>query len=323
MVPGGRRSRSRQTLTRRDLSLNIHGVSVGPKIVSGSITPDQSVRIFVDHKLPLSDLLSSERIPKTFDGLPVDVVESPRAYLSQNLAEDLAGIFRQFQPYRKRRIRRLKAGLSVGRYQDRTGTLSYFCFSDDTPTRRPCVLTNAHLLGCFSGGGLGESLFQPGQEDGGCKLEDAIAKVFRHVPISTEEGVPNLVDAGLSELNEEVEYDSVIHKVGAINGKSLAQEGLRVIKHGRTTGLTKGIVTEVDLDILVSIDQTLSAQALFTNQISIKKIGRRSFSRQGDSGALVLDESSGNAVGLLFATSETFSYANHLHNVEAALGISI
>ena len=84
--------------------------------------------------------------------------------------------------------------------------------------------------------------------------------------------------------------------------------GLRVQKCGRTTGLTKGRIYAVNATVNVSYG---SRVARFVNQIIITP---GSFSAGGDSGSLIVVDSSGSdgrkAVGLLFAGSPSITIAN-------------
>ena len=56
---------------------NVHAVGVGRKIVNGKLTRQRCVRIYVLVKLPKALLTKKLTIPKDFDGIPVDIIESP------------------------------------------------------------------------------------------------------------------------------------------------------------------------------------------------------------------------------------------------------
>ena len=78
---------------------------------------------------------------------------------------------------------------------------------------------------------------------------------------------------------------------------------MKVAKSGRTTGLTCGGVTAVDLDVSVDYFSDCAETAgyltkVFTNQVGIS--GDR-LSDAGDSGALVVDTANAEPVGLFFA----------------------
>ncbi|WP_429817966.1 hypothetical protein [Ensifer sp. B1-9] len=62
---------------------------------------------------------------------------------------------------------------------------------------------------------------------------------------------------------------------------------------------------------------------LFHDQIAIKSIDALPFSEQGDSGALILEQTTGMAIGLLFAGTSTISFANHIADVLDSFGLEI
>ncbi len=77
--------------------------------------------------------------------------------------------------------------------------------------------------------------------------------------------------------------------------------GDRVRKVGRTTGVTEGVVTAIEVDRLV-VDFEIGLLR-FDGQIEIEGTGSEAFSAGGDSGSLIVDEH-GFACGLLFAGSD-------------------
>jgi hypothetical protein len=80
------------------------------------------------------------------------------------------------------------------------------------------------------------------------------------------------------------------------------EDGLRVAKVGRTTGVTRGRVTafEVD-DVTVSYDL---GDIRFDGQIEIEGAGSKPFSDGGDSGSLIVDEGR-LAIAQLFAGTDS------------------
>ena len=93
-------------------------------------------------------------------------------------------------------------------------------------------------------------------------------------------------------------------------GTASATLGQAVQKYGRTTGLTTGLVSGINATINVNYN---TGTARFVDQILITD-GR--FSQGGDSGSLVVTQSSGRndrrPVGLLFAGSNTHTIANQI-----------
>jgi hypothetical protein len=100
-----------------------------------------------------------------------------------------------------------------------------------------------------------------------------------------------------------------------------------VAKVGRTTGVTHGRVTAIELDnVTVGYD---NGNATFDGQIEIEGRGTLPFSRGGDSGSLIVDQDN-LTLALLFAGGETggsngqgLTYANPIAAVLQALSITL
>jgi hypothetical protein len=102
---------------------------------------------------------------------------------------------------------------------------------------------------------------------------------------------------------------------------------LRVQKHGRTTGLTVGVVDDPSVDVLIPLrrsDPTRVTQ--FVDQIRVRPVpGMFVFAQSGDSGALVVTKVGCHPVGLLFACPDngSFAYANPIQAVLDSLEIDL
>jgi hypothetical protein len=88
---------------------------------------------------------------------------------------------------------------------------------------------------------------------------------------------------------------------------------MMVAKSGRTTGLTCAAVSAVSVDVVVDYftdcaETTHSFSKTFTNQIAIAGAG---FSDAGDSGALVVDTTDAEPVGLFFAGGTDVNGVEH------------
>ncbi len=90
-------------------------------------------------------------------------------------------------------------------------------------------------------------------------------------------------------------------------------------KYGRTTQQTKGFVWATN--VTVDVNYGGPGVARFVRQIMIK--GNGTFSAGGDSGSLIVTQRGNNPVGLLFAGSSQFTFANPIDDVHAAFGVTI
>lgn len=109
----------------------------------------------------------------------------------------------------------------------------------------------------------------------------------------------NLVDAALARPNDPAMFDDNILQIGKVTGSTTPTLGMNVRKFGRTTGYTEGMITLLNATVSVNyVTSAGSRTARFTGQVICEPI-----SQGGDSGSLVVDAASQNAVGLLFAGS--------------------
>ena len=141
---------------------------------------------------------------------------------------------------------------------------------------------------------------------------------------------PNFLDAAFATLNAGIEADATgLTGLGQLQGLGdvFLDEGTRVAKLGRTTGLTRGRVSAFELDnVTVNFDL---GTLRFDNQIEIEGDGEAPFSAGGDSGSLIVGQDQ-RGVGLLFAGSDQggangqgLTYANPLRAVLDALQVDL
>lgn len=297
---------------------NVHAVGVGRKVVGGEDTGMESVRIYVAQKLAASLLPPRDRLPEEVEGVPTDVIEAAPAFLMTETNDCSAE--------RRNRQRPVVGGISAAHRDVTAGTISYFCRSTrhgDDPLK-VYVLSNNHVFADVNRAREGDDLYQPGSADGGVE-GDHFAELHRFVPIEVGGEAPNRVDAAIGELLPEVEHRAEVCGIGGAEGTTRAGEGMEVRKHGRTTGLTEGVVTDESLDALIGMDHNNpDTVALFENQIRIERTPPHpEFGMGGDSGSLVF---SGNtAVGLYFAGPSAGDYglANHISDVLSEMEIEL
>lgn len=139
-------------------------------------------------------------------------------------------------------------------------------------------------------------------------------------PNVIDQPAPNLVDAAVARVLLEDWVDLEIPNIGEIQGFRDLDLGARVIKTGRTTETTRGMVetigamTQVDYGIGKGI-------ATFTDQLVIRA-DSGDFSQGGDSGSVVVDED-GFVSGLLFAGGSGVTIVNRISHVVSLLGIRV
>jgi len=186
------------------------------------------------------------------------------------------------------------------------------------------VLSNNHVLARSDQSFAGETIIQPGLIDNGCTPYGygpgttavatltgypAMNSAATNVDAAIARVTPGAVDAkgNILELGAK-QADGTLAAappgVSSSGGKGEApQLGMMVAKSGRTTGLTCAAVSAVNVDVVVDYytDCAETAHAFtktFTNQAIISGT---SFSDAGDSGALLVDATNAEPVGLFFA----------------------
>ena len=224
----------------------------------------------------------------------------------------------------QRRVRPLRAGLSVSHRDVTAGTLGGF-------VRRPgttglLVLSNSHVLADSGAAALGDPVLQPGVADGG-EVTDRIGRLSGSVPFSDQPG--NLVDAAVAELDAGVAADPTAYPGGALLGQVAAADDVDpdelVEKVGRTTGHTRGRITAVEVDgVGVQYDDGVHT---FDDQVEIEGL-TGAFSAGGDSGSVIWRSRDRAPLGLLFAGSTVggsagggVTFANPLATVLDRLGV--
>lgn len=219
------------------------------------------------------------------------------------------------------RVRPLRPGVSIAHVDVTAGTLGAFVRVDGALH----VLSNYHVLAGSPAAQVGDVVVQPGPADGGRAPRDRVGTLAATVPLAP--GRTATVDAALALLDEQdVDLD---YPVGRVTRTAVALGGEDVVKIGRTTAVTTGRVTAIELDdIVVGYGEELG-DLRFDDQIEVESTGPGPFSRGGDSGSLVCTRD-GIALGLLFAGSETggdngtgLTYLNPIDTVLAALGAEL
>jgi hypothetical protein len=131
--------------------------------------------------------------------------------------------------------------------------------------------------------------------------------------VKKTEGV-NRVDAALARPVSPDLVKTEILGIGVPIGVGSATLGTEVQKTGRTTGTTRGTITQIDATLRVDYE---GSTALFAGQLVAGPM-----SQPGDSGSAVLDMER-RVVGLLFAGSAAATIINPIADVLSALNVDL
>ncbi|HLK04091.1 MAG TPA: hypothetical protein VKT53_06585 [Candidatus Acidoferrum sp.] len=294
---------------------NVVGVGIGEKVSEGKQTGTLAVKLFVRMKYPLSEINSNFALPKEINGISTDIEES--------------GAFRRFQtaaarraagiPNPRTKMRPAHPGCSIG-YQDpanqyvMAGTFGAVV-KDASGTY---ILSNNHVLADENRLPIGAAIFQPGLLDGGNVATDQVAALTRFITLDPSK--PNSVDCAIARVTQNNIVNNAILHIGAPKGTAAAAIDMSVHKFGRTTSYTVGNITSIDTDVTVGYE---TGDYTFSSQVIVVGTSGKSFSDAGDSGSLILQRGTNNAVALLFAGSKSHTIANHIPDVLAALKVKL
>ncbi len=278
-------------------------VDVGEKITDGRSTGDLAVRVHVVDKMaPFSearvqaatgtDYIDKSAIP--FD--TVDIIEG--AY-----PIELGPASAHFDP--------LIGGISTSNeYTYGYGTLG--CGVIDRTNGRPMALSNWHVLVASLYLPATLRVHQPGRGDQ--LFSPQIGTVRRHA-------LWNGFDAAVVELDTDRHYVNEQHDIGPLAGLRGPELGIRVMKSGRGSGVTTGVIDGVYGTYFAAV---AGIPVLIREIVRIVPDTGAEVSRPGDSGSIWMDLSR-TALGLHFAGGDfpETALAMDLPAVLAALDVEL
>jgi hypothetical protein len=182
------------------------------------------------------------------------------------------------------------------------------------------ILSNNHVLARENAASIGEKIDQPGRYDTRCKASGQVATLSDYEPIRFG-GQSNTIDAAIAQYVPGISYTcATLSSYYGYPGSTIVSPSvnLGIKKVGRTTSLTTGTITSINVTVNVGYS---TGTATFTGQFMTS--GR--FTKAGDSGSLVVTNNSSNSpVGLLFAgTSQGNAVCNPIGPVLQRFNVSI
>jgi hypothetical protein len=179
------------------------------------------------------------------------------------------------------------------------------------------LLSNNHVFARENDGNIGEREDAPGRYDAKPKCAQSAACGTLAQFVNINFGGNNTVDCALALMS--TSRPTAVTQSGGYTATSTVvapSVGLAVKKSGRTSGLTHGTISAINVTINVGYS---GGTATFNNQIMVGS----TFIRSGDSGSLMVTETGNNPVGLCFAGGSGASFANPIGPVLQALGATI
>ena len=303
---------------------NITSIGIGYKIRGGNKTNDVCLQFTVASKpdsVSTLESLDTVEIPKT---ITVDGEEIPTDVIQRSFKPSFLTITAEETNSRTDRHDPLIPGISISHPSGSAGTLGLIVF--DRKTGDPCILSNWHVLH-LSEGKIGDRVVQPGPHDDNDVQDNEAGTLLRsHLGAAG--------DCAIARI-ESRDFDREILDLN-VHPTQLARADLgdRVVKSGRTTGVTQGLVRRIDVMAFVEYP------GVGAKEIGGFEIGPlddaapdHEISTGGDSGAawLIADDD-GSAtdvlVGLHFAgegstNPDEHALACNAHSVFKKLNIAI
>jgi len=264
-------------------------------------------------------------IPQRLEEIPVEM--------------KVTGMFVAYSDPKARFLRPVPIGVSTGHPAITAGTLGARV---KDRYGNVYALSNNHVYANVNKASIGDPALQPGTFDGGDLLTDQIGTLWDYKEINGGIFAQNKIDAAIvltttdmvgnatpsddgygipnsiiwGDSNSDGTFDNVTEMLD-----------LPVKKFGRTTKLTKGKVSSINVTAMVCYDNCNTSDAWYAwlvEQIAITAEIPGTFSDGGDSGSLVVtDDGNNNPVGLLFAGSSTDTLANRIDYVLNEFEVSI
>jgi hypothetical protein len=195
------------------------------------------------------------------------------------------------------------------------------------------ILSNNHVLARSDSASIGDAITQPDLIDANCSTAGTttVGNLTQYVNL---EATGTNVDAAIAQIvSGTVDTAGTILSLGATAigstpdaGPPHAGNGIAahiaepVAKSGRSSSLTCSTIDAIQLQTSVSYQKGCNTGANFpvnyTGQISVSG---GTFSAEGDSGSLIVDQNTADPVALLYGGSDTDTVGNPVADVLAAL----
>lgn len=276
---------------------NIVGVGVSERLAGGRPSGEGAVSVYVVRKAPIDEVDPSAIVPKEYEGVPTDVIESGEFVIATERGSH----------------RPVPLGVSIGHESGDTGTVGFLAKRDS----ELFLVSNNHVLARENKASKGDGILQPGVADGG-QAADRVGELKQWVALDFDGG-KNPIDAAMASVDASIVSDKLYSGGTIVATTGQPSRNAVVRKCGRTSGLTRGVVTDVSATIKLRYPSGL---ALLSDQIVVQGLHGSLFSARGDSGSLVIEEGSDQPLGLLCGGSPKFTLANRIDQVLDGLGVS-
>ncbi|MFF0204459.1 DNA/RNA non-specific endonuclease [Streptomyces sp. NPDC005017] len=276
---------------------NITSVGIGHKVTRGKRGTQVVLQFTVASKTAepeALEALGTTLIPET---VTVDGVEVPTDVLERTYRPQFRPVAEVESPARKRRLDTIEPGVSVGlSSSEPPGAGTIGCIVFDRADGTPYVLSNWHVLHGEEGD-LGEAVAQPGPHDDNRTRRNRLGVLKRsHLGVAGDCAIATIEDRA---------FRQEIFELG-VTPTQLGEPGLgdKVVKSGRTTGVTHGIVRRIDTVAKINYGGRAGVKTVGCFEIGPDPANRPDdgeISKPGDSGALWLFKQGNGRPGTVMA----------------------
>lgn len=257
---------------------NISSIGIGYKETDGTETRRLSIQFSVKNKVKPEEVgtQGSTLIPKSIDiggtRVPTDVIE-------RNYKPSYTTAAVQPKDDRRARLDVVPPGVSIGSVVTKAGTLG--AFVRDRETKRVAILSNWHVLQ-GADGKLGDDVVQPGKFDDNRIERNYIGKLIRsHLGPAGDCAIASVSGRDISATI--LGLGCQVAKIGEPTLDDL------VVKSGRTTGVTYGIVKRLDVNTKIEypggVEATIGGFEIKPDPNPKRRAPSNEITRPGDSGS--------------------------------------
>ena len=295
-----------------DSMLNrVHATGVGVREeVAAPGADDFVVKVYVFDRADMAAAAHpSSELKGDHHGTPVDVqylpVQSALATAGAQKATRKTVPRAAAPAQHQRRIRPVPGGVEIGPLGGSfVGTLGCFVRRGAGDSGPLFVLSNNHVLADVNRFALGSRFTQPFSSN----AADVVAALSGFEPIrfpAPGSQPRNVIDAAIAAVTNPAQcrLGTMLNIARYVPTLLAPRPGMQVIKAGRTTGVTTGVIRATRVrGVQVNYGTTQNPLiATFDNAITITGSGGVPFSKPGDSGSVILEIATGQPVALLFA----------------------
>ena len=283
------------------------GFGIARRIRSGRRTRELTLKVYVERKLPRSELRVSAprvlRVPWSRREIAIDVEEIGKMELHNEM---------------QRSMNPAKAGCAIANFSRTFGTLG--CLVKEPDGSQLYILSAAHVIANNTFGIQGLVVVQPGVKGEPSRVIGRLQRWGELHYDNTKKTFNNLFDAAIATLIPDAALQE-IHDLGRPKGYSLdVKKGDLVKKCGAATLKTEGRVVDADFSCVFDYrnpDDNQFYSAGFYRQVLCERISER-----GDSGAAVLDGQS-RVVGLIVGGAEKRTVFSRIGPILSRLNVTI